>query len=84
MADLKLPKEFDHIIDRLVRGVPVDPDDLVKLSAAMHAAGLSFTGGSVPRIVAALPAEAKAKLVDAEMRAGWNRVIERYNARIGG
>ena len=83
MPEMKLPKEFDPIIARLVRGEPVDPDDLVKLSAAMHANGISFNGVSVPRIVASLPAEVKAKLVDAEIRAGWDRAIARLNARIG-
>jgi hypothetical protein len=82
MPEMKLPKEFDPIIARLVRGEPVDPDDLVKLAAAMHTAGLSFTGASVPRFVASLPPDAKQKLVDAEAHASWSRVIERYNARI--
>jgi hypothetical protein len=49
----------------------------------MQASGISVTGGSVPLIVAALPPDAKAKLVDAEIRAGWDRAIERFNARIG-
>ena len=49
----------------------------------MHESGISFTGQSVPRIFASLPPDAKAKLADAEMRAGWDRAIERYNARIG-
>jgi hypothetical protein len=84
MPELKLPKEFDRIIARLMRGEPVDPDDLVKLTAAMHASGLSFTGEAVPRIVASLPPDAKAKLVDAEMRAGWDRAIALVNARVMG
>jgi hypothetical protein len=84
MPEMKLPKDFDPIIARLMRGELVDPDDLAKLAAAMHESGISFTGGSVPRIVASLPPDAKQKLVDAEARASWNRVIERYNARIGG
>jgi hypothetical protein len=66
-----------------MRGELVDPDDLVKLAAAMHASGLSFTGQSVPRIVASLPPDAKAKLAGAEIRAGWDRAVERLNARIG-
>jgi hypothetical protein len=59
-----------------------DPDALADLAAAMHGSGISFTGKSVPRIFAALPPDAKQKLIDAEARASWDRVIERFNARI--
>jgi hypothetical protein len=45
-------------------------------------ASISFTGQSVPRIFASLPPDANAKLADAEIRAGWDRAVERVNARI--
>jgi hypothetical protein len=82
MPELQLPANFDRIIARLTRGEPVGPDDLAKLAAEMHESGLSFTGKAVPRIFVALPPEMKAKLADAETRAGWDRAIERVNARI--
>jgi hypothetical protein len=75
-------KDFDRIIARLMRGEPVDPDALADLAAAMHASGLSFTGEAVPRIVASLPPDAKQRLVDAGVRAGWDRAVERFNARL--
>jgi hypothetical protein len=83
MPALQLPKNFDRIVARLTRGEPVDPDDLAELAVAMHASGISFTGKSVPRIVASLPPDVKAELADAEMRAGWDRAIALVNARIG-
>jgi hypothetical protein len=82
MPDLKLPKDFDRIVNRLMVGEPVDPDDLVKLAAAMHESGISFTGASVP-IVASLPPKVKSTLADAEIRAGGARAIDRYNSRFG-
>jgi hypothetical protein len=49
----------------------------------MHESGVSFTGASVPPVVASLPPDVKAKLADAEARVGWDRAIARVNARIG-
>jgi hypothetical protein len=82
MPALELPATFDRIVSRLTRGEPVDPDDLAELAAAMHANGISFNGGSVPPVVASLPAAVKAKLIDAQIRAGWDRAVARVNAQI--
>ena len=41
-----------------------------------------YQSGSAARIVAALPSDDKARLLDAEARAGWDRAVERVNARI--